>query len=303
MRRTINLTLLILVLLIGVPYYWLLLDNRPGPDTTKPLTISQLRELASAVPGTAPSGLEMELVAYRQLPRTLFAAGTGLKDAMIGVMAWRLPVAGRGAVLIDTGIHPSDAEDMGMAQFWPERQAKVARAMAGASLILATHEHPDHLGALARTGGQPLAKAARLNAGQLPPSPVATALTWNGPLPTAALDGARPQAVAPGVVAIPAPSHTPGSQMVYVRLADGREILFAGDIATMNVSWREVRARSRLVGDHLAPENRAEIFAWLRTLRRLKQDSPDLLIIPGHDIEWLLNNPAAQAAIRIGFDE
>ena len=57
-----------------------------------------------------------------------------------------------------------------------------------------------------------------------------------------------PQAVAPGVVVIPAPSHTLGSQMVFVKLADGREFLFAGDIATMASSWRELRARSRLIG-------------------------------------------------------
>ncbi|GAA4766056.1 MBL fold metallo-hydrolase [Novosphingobium ginsenosidimutans] len=301
MRRKINLTLLILVLLIGVPYYWLLLDNRPGNAQAKPISIAQLRELSGSVPGQAPKAIELELTAHRLVPRTLFAAGNGLKRAVIGVMAWRLPVEGGKPIVIDTGLNAIDAKAMGMAEFWPERQAKVERAMDEAGLILATHEHPDHLGALARKGGAALASVARLNAGQVPPSSYAASLAWSEKPPQPSLAAEGLQAVAPGVVVIPAPSHTPGSQMIYVRLADGREVLFAGDIATMAASWQELRARSRLVGDYLAPENRSEVFAWLRTIRALKKEAPGLLVIPGHDFEWLIQDKAAKAVVRIGF--
>lgn len=301
MRRKIYLTLLILALLIGVSYYWLLLDNRPGDAPAKPIAIAQLRELADSLPGQAPGAIEMELTAQRLVPRTLFAAGSDMKSAAIGVMAWRLPVQGGQAILIDTGLNAIDAKAMSMGEFWPERQATVERAMDTAGLILATHEHPDHLGALARKGGAALANAARLNAGQVPPSRYAAHLAWadKPPRPKLAADGL--QAVARGVVVIPAPSHTPGSQMIYVRLADGREALFAGDIATMAASWQELRARSRLVGDYFAPENRREVYAWLRTIRALKQQAPEMLIIPGHDFEWLIQDKAAKAVVRIGF--
>lgn len=301
MRRKINIALLILILLIGLPYYWLLVDNRPGKAAPKPVTIGQLRALAGSVPGQAPSALELELVAQRLVPRTLFAAGNGMKQAVIGVMAWRLPVVGGKPVLIDTGLNGIDAKAMAMAEFWPVRQAKVERAMDEAGLILATHEHPDHLGALARQGGSALSQTAQLNAGQLPPSPYAARLVWSGSPPQPRIASDDPQAVAPGVVVIPAPSHTPGSQMIYVRLADGREVLFAGDIATMAASWQELRARSRLIGDYLAPEDRREVFAWLRTIRALKDQAPGLLIIPGHDFEWLIQDKAAKATVRVGF--
>lgn len=300
MRRKI---LLILVLLTGLAFYWLLIDNRPGNAQAKPITIGQLRELAASMPGQAPSTIELELTAQRMVPRTLFAAGDGIQQAVIGVMAWRLPVEGGKPILIDTGLHAIDAQAMGMADFWPERQAKVDRAMDGAGLILATHEHPDHLGALVRKGGSALAETARLNAGQLPPSVHAAQLPWSGKAPPPRLASGTPQAVAPGVVVIPAPSHTPGSQMIYARLSDGREVLFTGDIATMAASWQELRARSRLVGDHLAPEDRAEVYAWLRTIQALKQQAPDLLIVPGHDYDWLIQDKAAKAAVRVGFRE
>lgn len=301
MRRKINLTLLVLALLIGVPCYWLLLDNRPGDAQAKPVTIAQLRELAGSVTGPAPSAIELELVGQRLVPRALFAAGNGMKRAVIGVMAWRLPVAGGKPILIDTGLNAIDAKAMEMGTFWPERQAKVERAMDDAGLILATHEHPDHLGALARKGGPALSSSARLNAGQVPPSSYASHLAWTDEPPRPKLAPRDPQAVAPGVVVIPAPSHTPGSQMIYVRLADGREVLFAGDIATMAASWQELRARSRLVGDYFAPEDRGEVFAWLRTIRALKQQAPEMLIVPGHDFEWLIHDKAAKAVVRVGF--
>lgn len=55
MRRKINLTLLVLILLIGLPYYWLLLDNRPGKAEPKPITIEQLRGLAGSIPARPPA--------------------------------------------------------------------------------------------------------------------------------------------------------------------------------------------------------------------------------------------------------
>jgi len=91
--------------------------------------------------------------------------------------------------------------------------------------------------------------------------------------------------------------------MIYVRLADGREVLFAGDIATMAASWQELRARSRLIGDYLAPEDRREVYAWLRTIRALKAEAPGLLIVPGHDFEWLIHDKAAKAIVRVGFQQ
>ena len=44
------------------------------------------------------------------------------------------------------------------------------------------------------------------------------------------IDYDRLYAVAPGVVLVSAPGHSPGSQLVYVRLADYREVLLVGDL-------------------------------------------------------------------------
>ncbi len=302
MTRRLNWLIAVVVLLIGIPYYWLLLDNRPGSAPPKPLSMNELRSLAASIPGSAPSAVEVELVGWRRVPGNLFVAGSGLKRKLVAILAWRLPVPAGKPVLIDTGITGEDSKSMQLEVWRADRQAVVDRAMDEAGLILVTHEHPDHEGALAAKGGAPLNQAAALNPFQLRPAPLAVRLGWSGPdSPAARITGTRPIAVAPGIVVIPAPSHSPGSQMVFVRLLDGREFLFTGDIATMAQSWRETRARSRLVGDYIAPEDRAEVYSWLRTIKALKASAASLNVLAGHDYNALFEADRP-VGIRDGFD-
>lgn len=288
MTKRLNWILLALLVLIGVPSYWLLIDNRPGDAQAKPIEVAQLRQLAGSIPGAVPTAVEMELVAFRRLPGTLFVAGGGLKRKLIGVMAFRLPVPGRGPIVIDSALNAVASEAMGMESFDPQAWTRIERALREASQVLITHEHPDHLGGVVSLGDRAVLEKVRFNASQLPGNTLTDMLKWPAPpLPTASITGTAPIAVAPGVVLIPAASHTPGSQMIFVRLADGREYLFAGDIATMTQSWQELRARSRLIGDYFAPENRGEVFAWLKTIQALKAEAPRLEVIAGHDYEWI----------------
>ncbi len=301
MTKRLNRVLLALILLFGIPFYWLLVDNRPGDVQPKPVSIEQLRQLAASKAGSAPSSVEVELVTFRRLPGNFFAAGTGFKRRLIGVMAWRLPVAGARPIMIDSGMNAASATEMGMEQFDRKAWNRVQFALDEASQIIITHEHADHLGGVVNLGNGDLLGKVRFNPNQLPGNRWTDMLSWpKGPLPQPTVSGTQPLAVAPGVVIIPAPSHTPGSQMVFVRLADGREFLFTGDIATLAQNWQEQRARSRLIGDYLAPENRAEVFTWLRTIKALKQAAPALVILPGHDFEWIVN-PENKAGVKEGF--
>jgi glyoxylase-like metal-dependent hydrolase (beta-lactamase superfamily II) len=303
MTRRLNWFLLALIVLIGLPYYWLLIDNRPGDAMPKPVTIEQLRRLATEKSGPAPSAVEVELVTFRRMPGTFFAAGTGLKRRLIGVMSWRLPVAGQGPILIDSGMSATAAQEMGMEHFDKVAWAKVERALGEASLILITHEHPDHLGGVLSLSNRAALDKVRFNRNQLPGNRWTDLLKWPaGPLPSPSINGADPSAIAPGVVVIPAPSHTPGSQMVFVRLSDGREFLFAGDIATLATNWKELHARSRLIGDFIAPEDRHEVYSWLLTIRGLKAQDPGLIVLPGHDFEWV-NDPLNLTGVRHGFTD
>ena len=298
MTHRLNKILLVLILAIGLPYYWFLLDNSGASLPAKPVTIAELRQLAASIPGEAPYAVEAERAAWRNVTGNAMVAGSGMKSKLVGYMAFRLPVHGGKPVMIESGITPEIAAAQNAKSFNKSAQERIDRELDGAGLILVTHEHPDHLGALAAHGGQALQQNAWLNPRQL-----AAALPWNGPRPVARLTGMALQAVAPGVVVISAPgSHTPGSQLIYVRLADGHEVLFAGDNSSFAQNWQELRGRSRLVETWFAPENRAEVFAWLKTIRALKTQAPGLLVVPGHDWEWL-ENPDNRTGVRIGFSD
>lgn len=301
MTRRLNYFLLALLLLIGAPAYWLLKDTSPYWVPAKQMDIVQLRRLAEAIPGQKPSRIEMELVAWRRVPGDLFAAGSGLKRRAIGVMAFRLEVPGKGPVMLETGTTQTLADQLGMDRFDAAAQHSVDSMLRQSSMILVTDEHGDHLGGLAALGategGLGVLSRVKLNPAQLPSSPTSAKLPWpSGVLLHAELSDTKPQAVAPGIVVIPTPSHSPGSQMIFVRLDDGQEFLFAGDIASMTVNWRELRPRSRFLSDFYAPEDRRAVISWLHVIAALKNSEPAIRILPSHDYDWY-NDPVSRSGV------
>jgi glyoxylase-like metal-dependent hydrolase (beta-lactamase superfamily II) len=281
--------LLALLVVVGVPYYWLLVDNRPGSGPGERFDVAELRRLADAVPGPKPNAIAIEMVGWRRVPGALFVAGGGLKRNLLAINT--VLVRGPwGDIVIDSGFGPQDAEAFGLERYMPAAQARVDAAMRRARVIVFTHEHLDHMAGLLRMPDHArIAQKALITPEQGPMAPLARTLPWATGAQVRPFRYERYAAIAPGVVLIRTPGHTPGSQMVFVRLANGREVLVAGDTATMERSWRKLRARSRLVGDLLVGEDRAAVFAWLKAIRALKRDNPDLVVIPGHEFETLFN--------------
>ncbi len=169
--------------------------------------------------------------------------------------------------------------------------SRMSGALARATLIVVTHEHSDHVGGLlAQPDLKKLLAVTRLTLEQvaelkasLKSDPFAALH-----LPSNMFDGYRPlgdvryQAVAPGVVLIKAPGHTPGSQMVYVRRANGVELLLVGDVAWQMRNIETVREKARLV-TWLAGEDRNKVREELAGLNRLHAADPELHMMPGHD--------------------
>ena len=87
--------------------------------------------------------------------------------------------------------------------------------------------------------------------------------------------------IAPGVVLIEAPGHTAGSQIVYVRLEQGREYLLVGDVAWHRLHFQEPRGHPRLsawlLGEHLP-----SVLAQLRSLHQAWRNQA-VVVVPSHD--------------------
>ena len=191
-------------------------------------------------------------------------------------------------LLIDTTMNEATAKANEGKHFDTAAFARVVAAMNEVETIIVTHEHFDHLGGLA---AQPnlsaLLAKTKLTAEQVGSLPDSIKPgTW----PAAGLQGYPPLvtgalfALAPGVVLIKSPGHTPGSQMVYVQRADGVEYLFIGDVAWSKENIDRVRGRAGLVSQFFLKEDRAAVIRQLAQLHRLSQAEPSVHIVPGHDL-------------------
>lgn len=286
--------IIVLLLLLGAGYYWLLVDDGPASAPLRAIDIAKVRKAAAALPGDKPTGLEFAVIAARKAPGALLAAGTGLRQTTTGVMAWRIATP-RGGIVIDSGLSPADAKRMGYTLYDKRAEALIGQWMDGAERIVFTHEHVDHVGGfLDHPHFTNVAAKAVLSAGLVQGM---TAL-WreNAQLLPTPRTLAPIEAIAPGVVLVQTPGHTPASQMIYVQLQNGREYLFAGDTVSLASNVMLQRPRARLLTDWVVKEDRVATLGWIKGLNALRAQNETIVIIPSHDPDWI-----AATAQRDGF--
>lgn len=286
----------VIVLLLALTYYWLMVNAGPANAPMRKIDIAQLRALADQMPGKRPTALEYLPVAGRSAPGASLAAGTGLRHVDAAAIAWRIK-APAGDIVVDTGLLPEDAKGMGFAIYDAKARQRVEKWMDDAAMILFTHEHIDHVGGyLDHPRFRAIADKAIIS------SDLMRGMTglWRdnarflpAPHPLAAA-----QAVAPGVVLLQTPGHTPASQMIYVRLQNGREYLFAGDTASLAANAELTTPRSRLLSDWIAVEDRPAVIGWLKGIKALKARHPGVVVIPSHDPAWLQARAAKDGFAR-----
>ena len=280
-RVLVALTLAIVALVAA--YYWLLIDNRM-PEGRFDLDIAAVRNAAATLPGALPATIEVETVSHTLVPHIAMVSGTDWSQIDTPRNVYRVVFPDK-TLIIDTGWDAATARAEKVDSFDASAFARIAAAMRGAAIIVVTHEHGDHLGGLLTSPDYRTLLPKALITREQFDSPKVRPLVWPGDsrkwLHPLVYD--RYHVIAPGVVLIKAPGHTPGSQLIYVRRDDGREYLFVGDVASEAEHIRRERSRSRLVDDWMVGSDRHAVLLQIAALHRLQLAEPTLAMVPGHD--------------------
>jgi glyoxylase-like metal-dependent hydrolase (beta-lactamase superfamily II) len=291
MPRWLRITLGIAgALVLGLAALWSWLDaSEPVPETTSyRIDAGALHALAGSLPGPRPRAIRSVLVADAALPRGVMFAGEPFAPQPNVHQVFQIVFEDGRFGLVDTAFPPAAMERVGAfadgsGRYHAEGWQQVTRALAAAEFVVITHEHFDHLAGAAALPAE-RADRLRLNARQLAneraleeselPAALRSRLT--------ALPEAEAQALAPGVVLLAAPGHTPGSQLVYVERTDGRRALLLGDVAWHFDQIAELHYRPRHV-TFLLGEDRAQVLDQLRALHDLSRADPELAQVVSHD--------------------
>jgi glyoxylase-like metal-dependent hydrolase (beta-lactamase superfamily II) len=251
--------------------------------------IAEIRKAAGMIPGPRP--LRVNVVKFAESRRTKNFAVKGLpaEPSVQARTAYQIVYAD-GTIMVDTGMDLATHRFFGRGveePYFPEAEARVAQALENAKAIVVTHEHGDHIGGLVRSEHfSELAPKTVMTRAQLETLLNEPQMPELRPTPEMAarlrvIDYTGTMAFAPGIVLIKAPGHTPGSQMVYVALQSGKELLLAGDVA-----WHMDGVRLNRAKDAPWIKEPAELMAaeldWLNGLSRTENN---LSIVISHDDE------------------
>jgi glyoxylase-like metal-dependent hydrolase (beta-lactamase superfamily II) len=253
--------------------------------------LGAVRSLARVIPG--PRSLRLNVIKFAESRRTKnFSVIDAPPTPSVQARTAFQVVFADGTVMVDAGMDQQVHRFFGRGveePYFPDAARQLERAVQDARLIVVTHEHGDHVAGVIRT---PLAA-------ELAPKTILTTtqvqtLVTSPQMPEIALTEQmarryvvvgydRYLPIAPGMVLIKAAGHTPGSQMVYVALQSGSEILLIGDAAWHMDSVRLVRGKDAPWVTEDQPAVRDQL-AWLNQLSRTERA---LTIVASHDDEQL----------------
>jgi glyoxylase-like metal-dependent hydrolase (beta-lactamase superfamily II) len=273
-RKTLSF-LLASIVAVAIAYFLLFVQDPLPAKSSVMIDWQEVRALAGP-PEAGPREIRSEVVARGRFFGWMICAGCGWGDVPMEFRTYQLGYADGASVVIDA-VHDAQrhASMPMMGDYDAEAFARQTASLRRAVRILLTHEHWDHANGLLAVIDDAsvrsrllIPEAQRHSAAMREAGLAGEALVGLPPAPDVAL-----RTVAPGVVAIAMPGHTPGSQVIYVRRSDGAEYLFLGDVVWNARNLRDRRGKSRAIS-LVAGEDRAAIAEQIAYFAALAASDP-----------------------------
>jgi glyoxylase-like metal-dependent hydrolase (beta-lactamase superfamily II) len=247
--------------------------------------LAAIRARARVLPGPLPLAVNGVRVAASIRPKKFVIAGGDETPVTMPRTAYQI-VYPDCTMMIDSGLDRATHDSFGGSEpYYAAEFAKLQRALDAARLIVLTHHHADHVaGVLCAPNFDALAAKTVIT------RDIAHCLASTPHRPHLKLDAASVARfivvdyedylpVAPGVVLFKSPGHSPDSQMVFVRLQSGRELLHSVDSAWNMENVLKVTGKA-------APwvkEDVPAVLGQLRWLKRVHETERDLTLLITHD--------------------
>jgi glyoxylase-like metal-dependent hydrolase (beta-lactamase superfamily II) len=261
-----------------------------------------VRRAATVIPGDLPVSLNVVTLNPNRSTIATMVEGAPADSVDVGYPVFQIRFPGSWIAVdaaLDSAMVPN-SRTFSQAQY-----AIIQQCLRDAKLVVVTHEHFDHVGGVIRSP-----YLAAVEEHTLLTRAQAQSLVTKPTHPLIRLDSATASRyividydpylpIAPGVVLIKAAGHTRGSQMVYVRLANGKEAIIAGDVAWHSAGVTTQRQKPDASTRGFGGEDRAAIAQQLRWLKEIVP--ADVAVIISHD-QAAINALIARGVIHQGFD-
>jgi glyoxylase-like metal-dependent hydrolase (beta-lactamase superfamily II) len=261
-----------------------------------------VRRAAALIPGDPPSAIRVVSLNPFRAALSYMVEGASERNvsAAYPVFQIRFP---RGWIVVDSAL---DREFVPKSTtFSDDEYNQIHVALRDAQLVVVTHEHHDHVAGVLRSP-----YLAQVRQHTLLTRAQVHSLIEHPNNPLIKIDSAVAAhyltidydpfiPIAPGVVLIKAAGHTPGSQMVYVRLESGQEVILAGDVAWNMAGIETQRQKPEASTRDFGDEDRNSIARQLRWLRSIA--GAQTAVVVSHDDAWI-STLINRGVLVSGFD-